>query len=226
VVATLLPLPLIVLDPRLTIASRVAAFLGPTVVHLIVGNFVEPMVFGQSMELHPVTVLLALALWYSLWGISGAILAVPITACLRIVFDALNHPYARVVIAVMEGRLSTALEESTAVLEQSVGGGEGSDEEGGGGARPEGEGGGGGGPRATAHSLETEALLNAVEAGAAGGGWGGGVRGKRGQSDDSTEGLLAGLAEPPAQRGSKGGKGSGARRQELPSPVNPSATPL
>lgn len=42
--------------------------------------------FGQGMELHPVTVLLALALWYALWGMSGAILAIPITAVLRIIF--------------------------------------------------------------------------------------------------------------------------------------------
>ena len=37
---------------------------GPTLIHMVIGNVVEPMVFGQSMELHPVTVLLALALWY------------------------------------------------------------------------------------------------------------------------------------------------------------------
>lgn len=36
---------------------------GPTFIHMVIGNVVEPMVFGQSMELHPVTVLLALALW-------------------------------------------------------------------------------------------------------------------------------------------------------------------
>jgi hypothetical protein len=241
VVATLLPLPLIVLDPRLSIAARVAAFLGPTVVHLIIGNFVEPMVFGQSMELHPVTVLLALALWYSLWGISGAILAVPITACFRIAFDAVNHPYARVVIAIMEGRLSTALEESTAALEQSVsgegGGGGGSGGDGDGSSDGEGGDGGGGGARGAAHSLETEKLLSAVEAGAAGGEWG---RGRQ----DSTEGLLAGLAagdegggEEPRGRataprgGRKGASGKGStagagRKQELPSPVNNNATPL
>ena len=85
-------------------AFAITCLAGPTFIHMIIGNVVEPMVFGQSMELHPVTVLLALALWYvyglssatylkcacffvlvlffyryALWGIPGAILAVPIT---------------------------------------------------------------------------------------------------------------------------------------------------
>jgi predicted PurR-regulated permease PerM len=29
----------------------------------VIGNVMEPIVFGHGMELHPVTVLLALALW-------------------------------------------------------------------------------------------------------------------------------------------------------------------
>jgi len=117
VIATIVPMPLVILDPSLTVTSRITAFLGPSLVHIIIGNFVEPMVFGQSMELHPVTVLLALALWYSLWGVAGAILAVPITAVIRIVFDAINHPYARIIIAVMEGRLSEAMEDASSALE-------------------------------------------------------------------------------------------------------------
>ena len=34
-------------------------------VHMINGNFLEPKVFGKSLELHPVVVLLALAFWVS-----------------------------------------------------------------------------------------------------------------------------------------------------------------
>jgi hypothetical protein len=46
--------------------------------HLIssqVGNLLEPVLFGKTMELHPVTVLLSLMLWGTLWGVPGLILA-------------------------------------------------------------------------------------------------------------------------------------------------------
>ena len=68
IIATVIPLPMIMLDPDLSASAKIAAFAGPSAVHFLVGNFVEPVAFGSSMDLHPVTVLLALALWYSLWG--------------------------------------------------------------------------------------------------------------------------------------------------------------
>ena len=39
-----------------------------------------------------VVVLLSLALWYALWGVPGAILAVPLAAIFRIVVSNINHP--------------------------------------------------------------------------------------------------------------------------------------
>ena len=45
---------------------------------------------GRGLELHPVTVLLALAFWGLLWGIVGMVLAVPIVAMLRIVLSKFN----------------------------------------------------------------------------------------------------------------------------------------
>jgi hypothetical protein len=55
---------------------------------------------------------------------AGAILAIPITAVLRIIVQSIDHPYAHIVIAVMEGRLSAAAGEiGTALDVTSVGGG-------------------------------------------------------------------------------------------------------
>ena len=34
---------------------------------MVVGNFVEPRLFGKSFELSPVVVLMSLAFWGSLW---------------------------------------------------------------------------------------------------------------------------------------------------------------
>ena len=54
IVATMLPLPVVVFDPELGVGAMFFAFVIPFIIHFIVGNFVEPAVFGRSMELHPV----------------------------------------------------------------------------------------------------------------------------------------------------------------------------
>jgi AI-2 transport protein TqsA len=52
---------------------------------MLIGNVLEPKLMGEGLELHPVTVLLSLAAWGLLWGPIGMLLAVPITAVIRIV---------------------------------------------------------------------------------------------------------------------------------------------
>ncbi len=56
-----------------------------TTAQVIIGNVVEPRMLSKSVNLSPMVVLIALAIWSSLWGISGAILAVPFTTILMIV---------------------------------------------------------------------------------------------------------------------------------------------
>ncbi len=57
----------------------------PGAIQMVIGNGIEPKLMGEGLQLHPVTVLLALSFWTLLWGPIGAILAVPITAGIRIV---------------------------------------------------------------------------------------------------------------------------------------------
>jgi AI-2 transport protein TqsA len=86
IIATLLPIPVAVTqfhDPGMI----VAAIAIPGAIHLTIGNFVAPKMMGRGLELHPVTVLLALAFWGLLWGIVGMVLAIPIVASLRIVLS-------------------------------------------------------------------------------------------------------------------------------------------
>ena len=73
-------------------------------VHAVVGNILEPVFFGHSMELQPIVVLLSLMLWGSLWGIAGMVLAVPITAVLRIPLMHVDHPLPRYLARVLVGR--------------------------------------------------------------------------------------------------------------------------
>ncbi|PYI93862.1 MAG: hypothetical protein DME97_03015 [Verrucomicrobia bacterium] len=54
---------------------------------ILEGNFITPMILGRSLTLNPVLILIALALWGWMWGISGMILAVPILATFKIFCD-------------------------------------------------------------------------------------------------------------------------------------------
>jgi AI-2 transport protein TqsA len=58
---------------------------GITAIAQLMGNVVEPSVMGESLNLSPLTVIIALIVWGSLWGIVGAFLCVPLTAILVIV---------------------------------------------------------------------------------------------------------------------------------------------
>jgi predicted PurR-regulated permease PerM len=104
VFATFVPLPLVILDPDLTVTAKTLAFVLPLFVHMIVGNIVEPRLFGNSLDLHPIIVLLSLAFWAILWGVAGMILAVPLIAVMRIILSHLDHPYAATAVRVLEGR--------------------------------------------------------------------------------------------------------------------------
>ena len=86
----------------------------PTACHAVVGNLVEPAMFGKSLDLHPIIVLLALTFWYAIWGVTGAILAVPITAVIRITVTETNHPYAKFIQNILEGRLPSNWSKSLA----------------------------------------------------------------------------------------------------------------
>jgi AI-2 transport protein TqsA len=57
-----------------------------TAVQFLIGNFLDPYVMGNSLNLSPFAILISLAVWSELWGIPGAFLAVPITSIMTIVF--------------------------------------------------------------------------------------------------------------------------------------------
>ncbi len=58
-----------------------------TAAQFVIGNFLDPFLMGSSLNLSPFAILVALAVWSQLWGISGAFLAVPITAVMVIVLS-------------------------------------------------------------------------------------------------------------------------------------------
>jgi predicted PurR-regulated permease PerM len=64
---------------------------GVAVLHLVSLNLMYPKLVGSRVHLNPLVVTLALMVWYILWGGAGLILAIPITAGMKAVFDSVPH---------------------------------------------------------------------------------------------------------------------------------------
>ena len=59
-------------------------------VHLLEGEFVTPMAVAKRFTLNPVLVILSLIFWFWMWGVAGAILAVPMLAVTKIICDSVR----------------------------------------------------------------------------------------------------------------------------------------
>ncbi len=55
--------------------------------NLIESNLVTPMVYGNRMRLNTVALFIGLVFWWYIWGVPGAILAVPMMAAFKIACD-------------------------------------------------------------------------------------------------------------------------------------------
>ncbi len=56
-------------------------------IHVIEGEFITPLILARRLTLNPVIIILSLIFWYWMWGVPGAILAVPILAIVKIICD-------------------------------------------------------------------------------------------------------------------------------------------
>ena len=86
IVATVFP-SLLALVQYPTLVPFFIIAIGVTATQMVVGNILEPRLMGNTLNLSPLVILLSLALWGSIWGIPGAILCVPITVLLAIIFS-------------------------------------------------------------------------------------------------------------------------------------------
>jgi AI-2 transport protein TqsA len=83
IVATLLPIPVVIVSPDVSVATAAMAITIPAVIQIVVGNVIDPKIMGTSLDLHPVSVLLGLMIWGMLWGVVGMFLATPLMAILK-----------------------------------------------------------------------------------------------------------------------------------------------
>ena len=53
----------------------------------IEGQFITPVILGRQLELNTVSVFVTVVFWGWLWGIAGALMAVPFLVCLKVICD-------------------------------------------------------------------------------------------------------------------------------------------
>jgi len=58
-----------------------------TVLQMSLGNFIDPRLLGESLNLSPIMILLSIATWGMLWGVAGMFLAVPILLAMVILLS-------------------------------------------------------------------------------------------------------------------------------------------
>jgi AI-2 transport protein TqsA len=94
IIATILPLPVAIIDPQLGIISKVLVLVIPGCIQFVIGNLLQPKLMGQSLNIHPVVVLLSLIFFGTIWGIIGMFLATPITAVIKIFLERFGYTHA------------------------------------------------------------------------------------------------------------------------------------
>ena len=59
---------------------------GLLVIEQVMGNFVDPKLLGERLSVSPLVILVSLLVWSWIWGIAGALIAVPMTVLLTVTF--------------------------------------------------------------------------------------------------------------------------------------------
>lgn len=109
IIAALLPIPMALITFDLSTSSGVVsvilALAVPGSIQFLIGNVIEPKVMGDSLDLHPVVVMLSLMFWGTIWGPIGMLLAVPITAVIKLMLEKLEptQPIARAMAGQLGG---------------------------------------------------------------------------------------------------------------------------
>ncbi|HSV89155.1 MAG TPA: AI-2E family transporter [Bacteroidales bacterium] len=71
-------------------------------IQFFIGNFLDPKIMGDNINLSPLVIILSLAFWGTIWGVIGAILSVPITVVIVIILS--KFPNTRPIAIMLSGR--------------------------------------------------------------------------------------------------------------------------
>ncbi len=102
-IATLLPMPVLFLQYGFDWHMLLVLFC-LTTIHFVVGNILETRWLGKGMNLDPVVVIACLIFWALVWGVMGALLAVPLTAVIKMILE--QHETTKPIARALEGGFS------------------------------------------------------------------------------------------------------------------------
>ncbi len=108
IVALALPVPVLFVSPEVSRATLVLAVAIPAAIHFV-ANLFEPKILGDSLGLHPITLMMALVFWTMLWGPVGALLAAPMTAVIAILLERFDG--SRPIAQLLAGQFSAMRKE-------------------------------------------------------------------------------------------------------------------
>jgi predicted PurR-regulated permease PerM len=70
-----------------TLQMTLGVLVGLSVIHILIGSYIEPLLAGATLAISPFLVLLAVFFWSFLWGIPGAFIGVPATIAILIICE-------------------------------------------------------------------------------------------------------------------------------------------
>lgn len=88
-----------------TLTPALIVFFGIGFIQFMIGNILEPKIFGKSLNISALVVILSLTFWGTIWGITGMFLCVPITVILLIILGSFSETKPFAVLLSDDGKI-------------------------------------------------------------------------------------------------------------------------
>eukprot|EP00297_Palpitomonas_bilix_P003597 CAMPEP_0113905634 /NCGR_PEP_ID=MMETSP0780_2-20120614/24161_1 /TAXON_ID=652834 /ORGANISM="Palpitomonas bilix" /LENGTH=598 /DNA_ID=CAMNT_0000899865 /DNA_START=35 /DNA_END=1831 /DNA_ORIENTATION=- /assembly_acc=CAM_ASM_000599 len=108
VLGTILPIPMAIVQYPYQPIFVVLTLVGPGFIQFFIGNIIEPRLLGDSMDIHPIVVMVSLMVWGFVWGIVGMVVSVPITAVMKIYLSTFDHPIPIYLARLLAGKFRSS----------------------------------------------------------------------------------------------------------------------
>lgn len=86
--------PAVIVGLSISPMTGICTLIAVVIAQLLESNFLQPLVMGKTMKLHPVTIMIGLLLFGSFFGILGMIFATPIIAIIKTILLFINEKFS------------------------------------------------------------------------------------------------------------------------------------
>ena len=80
-------IPAVIVGFTISPTVGICTIISILVVQALENYFYQPLIMGHTMKLHPITIMIGLLIFGHFFGIIGMIIATPVIACLKILFE-------------------------------------------------------------------------------------------------------------------------------------------